>query len=356
MQRNPHKSVLPSSRASPLLIEQILTDARLPEIINRIKGQTLIYTKYVTEIVDKLKRAVADAGYTFAEYTGSIRELRRFLPNKEVQVLIASDPISVGVDGLQLVCNNLIINTLPWTSAQYRQLIGRLHRIGQSNRIVNVHIIKATINGYTYVQYKWNRIEFKRTLADCAVDGWLPQKNLVSQYQMQMEAIRWLERLERDEISSVTRRDLDVKLSPIEIEKRFIKYGDFSQLNQQFNTENSYMTHKKIKKDPEILVEYHRQFRVLKKEWVIKPVEQIAKKIKELRLPPRLISNLVIGDFGCGEAELMQMLNENKVYSFDHHNVLNENIIPCDMKSVKLDHGDLDVAVFSLSLMGRNWD
>jgi hypothetical protein len=64
---------------------------------------------------------------------------------------------------------------------------------------------------------------------------------------------------------------------------------------------------------------------------------------------------MVIGDFGCGEAELAQLLSENKVYSFDHHNILNENIIPCDMKSVQLNDGDLDVAVFSLSLMGKNW-
>ena len=67
-------------------------------------------------------------------------------------------------------------------------------------------IIKASIEGYPYDHYKWNRIEFKRTLADCAVDGWLPEKNLVSPYQMQMEAIRWLERLERGEVSSVIRK------------------------------------------------------------------------------------------------------------------------------------------------------
>ena len=29
-----------------------------------------------------------------------------------------------------------------------------------------------------------------------------------------LEAVKWLERLERDEISSVTRRDIDVELTP----------------------------------------------------------------------------------------------------------------------------------------------
>ena len=133
----PSNISIKSLKSNPLLIEQILTTARLPEIIKRIKGQTIVYTKYVREIVDKLKRAVEDVGYTVAEYTGRSRELDKFL-SKRAQVLIASDPISVGVDGLQLVCNNLIINTLPWTNAQYQQLIGRLYRIGQVSQMINV--------------------------------------------------------------------------------------------------------------------------------------------------------------------------------------------------------------------------
>ena len=96
----PSNISIKSLKSNPLLIEQILTTARLPEIIKRIKGQTIVYTKYVREIVDKLKRAVEDVGYTVAEYTGRSRELDKFL-SKRAQVLIASDPISVGVDGLQ---------------------------------------------------------------------------------------------------------------------------------------------------------------------------------------------------------------------------------------------------------------
>ena len=45
------------------------------------------------------------------------------------------------------------------------------------------------------------------------------------------------------------------------------------------------------------------------------------------------------------------------MYNFDHHNILNDKIIACDIKSVKehLEDGKLDVAVFCLSLMGENW-
>lgn len=66
---------------------------------------------------------------------------------------------------------------------------------------------------------------------------------------------------------------------------------------------------------------------------------------------------LVIADFGCGRAKLAELLKENKMYNFDHHNILNDKIIPCNMKSVKryLEDGKLDVAVFCLSLMGKDW-
>jgi hypothetical protein len=85
--------------------------------------------------------------------------------DKKVQVLIASRPISTGVDGLQYICNRLIINTLPWTNAQYQQLPGRLVRKGQIRDVVHVYIVKADVSEYPYDQLKWNRIQFKRTLA-----------------------------------------------------------------------------------------------------------------------------------------------------------------------------------------------
>jgi superfamily II DNA or RNA helicase len=132
----------------PLKLEQVLTEARIPEIIERIKysnKKTIIYTEYVTGILSLLKEEVRKAGYEHAEYTGLYKELEMFIHGK-AQVLIASKPIAVGVDGLQRVCDNLIINMLPWTNAEYQQLVGRLVRIGQSSEKVNVHIIKARLN------------------------------------------------------------------------------------------------------------------------------------------------------------------------------------------------------------------
>lgn len=43
------------------------------------------------------------------------------------------------------------------------------------------------------------------------------------------------------------------------------------------------------------------------------------------------------------------------MYSFDFDKILNDRIIPCDMKSVPLPSGRLDIAVFCQSLMEENW-
>ena len=93
-------------------------------------------------------------------------------------------------------------------------------------------------------------MKISRTLADCAVDGRFPEKNLITPQQAAMEAVKWLERLERGEISSVARRDLNVELTPVEIEQRVRKYGDFTRLNNQINNENSETTHERMLKDP----------------------------------------------------------------------------------------------------------
>jgi Hypothetical methyltransferase/Helicase conserved C-terminal domain len=336
-------------KSNPLAIEKFLTDARIPEIIKLIDGQTIIYTEYVEDIIKKISIALQDAGYTSALYTGFDRSgLTKFL-GKKVQVLIASRPLSVGVDGLQHICNRLIINTLPWTNAQYQQLLGRLVRKGQIRDVVHVFLIKASIGGYEYDELKWKRIQFKRTLADCAVDGVLPEKNLVTPQQAAMEAVKWLERLERGEISTVVRRDLNVELAPVEIRKRIAKFGDFSKLNNRINNENSETTHHRMLKDPAEWEEYHRQYREARKTWPTVPYEEIVKRIKQLS--PRLM----IGDFGCGEAKILEEFGDKRVYSFDHV-AINNKVKSCDMKSTGLPDEAIDIAVFSLSLMGRNWE
>jgi len=353
----PTGTSLAELNSRPLAIEQYLTDARIPEIVNRINGQTIIYTEYVgtdipkkPTILEKIANSVNEKGYTYGFYTGDDRTgLDRFI-EKKIQVLIASRPISTGVDGLQSVCTNLIFNTLPWTHALYQQIIGRIVRTGQGKNRVDIHHIKASIGGYAYDEMKLNRLKFKRTLADCAVDGLLPEKNLVSAQQASREAIKWLARLERGEISCVTRRELNRILPPIEIKKRLVKYGDFSKLNQRINTENSSTTHQRMLTNPEEWHEYHRKYREERQKWTVIPFNEWIKKIKKLS------DRFIIGDFGCGEAKIAEAIG-SRVISLDHV-AIDSRVISCDMSNVSeyIKNGGLDVAIFSLSLMGKDWE
>jgi superfamily II DNA or RNA helicase len=149
-------------KRNPLKVEQLGLDAKIPEIISHIQGKTIIYTEYVDTIVDKIKRAVEEAGYTCAKFTGEDHSgLTRFKEDEKLQVLVASRPVSTGVDGLQDVCHNLII-CLPWTSAGFDQLTGRIIRQGQNNT-VNINFIKAKLfaEGRGELQYdekKWKMI------------------------------------------------------------------------------------------------------------------------------------------------------------------------------------------------------
>jgi len=353
----PSGTSLAELNSRPLAIEQYLTNARIPEIIKRIKGQTIIYSEYVgtaipnkPSILETIGNAVKDAKFTYGFYTGDDHSGLDLFLEKKIQVLIASRPISTGVDGLQKVCSNLIFNTLPWTHALYQQIVGRIVRTGQVKDRVKIHHIKASVGGYEYDEMKLNRLKFKRTLADCAVDGLLPEKNLVSASQASKEAIRWLARLERGEISCVTRRDLNRILPPIEIKKRQSKYGDFSKQNQKINTEKSITTHQRMLKNPEEWHEYHRNYREERKDWRTIPFDEWIKRIKKLS------DRFLIGDFGCGEAKIAEAIG-SRVINFDHV-AIDSSVISCDMSDVSehVKKGGLDVALFSLSLMGKNWE
>lgn len=58
-------------KGNPLKIEKFLTDARIPEIIKLIDGQTIIYTEYVEDIIKKLTDAIEKAEYSLVATAGT---------------------------------------------------------------------------------------------------------------------------------------------------------------------------------------------------------------------------------------------------------------------------------------------
>lgn len=156
-------------------------------------ARIIIYTDYIDGIVDQLQIALNNAELRYglfigADKSGMIRktgkrdnEGNEIIENPfvlgELDVLIASSPIAVGVDDLQYDCNTIIFNGLVWTWAKFEQIVGRLVRTGQTQDHVNIHLVFANLNGYEYdYKVKYLRILAKKSIGDCVTTGTLPPK------------------------------------------------------------------------------------------------------------------------------------------------------------------------------------
>ena len=347
-------------RGTVLDMEKVLTAIRIPTILEHCEPgkKTLIYTHYVDGISDQIREAVLRAGLRAGLYTGDsvddtdIDEFKK--PNGQVDVLIASSRVSTGVDGLQHVCDKLIINSLPWTNAEYEQLRARLWRQGSNFEKVTVVIpvTYANVNGerWSYCESKLQRLEYKKSIADAAVDGVVPEGNLRTPAQAQQDIMGWLERLENGVVETLERRLIKVPLSrePAEVKRRTQRYGDFSRMNNRWYAADSQKTHTRLEANPEEWAHYHTMYQSLRESWEVVPFKEEIRWLEQRE-------GYTVADFGCGEAMIAEAVGErHQVFSFDHV-AINDNVRACDITAVSLDDGSLDVAIFCLSLMGANF-
>jgi len=343
-----------------LQLEQILTKVRLPAIVDAIKlgEKAIVYTHYVQGIVPLLREGLMAAGHRVGMCTGEdddsdIDEFKKV--NGRVDVLIASSRISVGVDGLQRVCNKLVVNILPWTSAEYDQLKARLWRQGSEFETVHVvvPVTYADLKGgrWSYCESKFARLAYKQSIADAAVDGEVPEGNLRNETQAQSDIMGWLQRLDEDREITLERQVVEVPLSrsPEAVEKRLQDYGDFVAMNNRWYMSKSEATHQRLKENPEEWAHYHTMYRELRESWTVIPYEE---EIDWLSEEGRDIQ--IVGDFGCGEAEISKRLKDKyQFYNLDHI-AIDRDVIACDLANVPLANESLQLAIFCLSLMGSN--
>ena len=167
----------------------------------------------------------------------------------------------------------------------------------------------------------------------------------------------------------------------------------FRELNEDLYTKPSQDSFKQFTESPELFDQYHVGFRKQAKEWPVNPVDVIYKKIintwkKEVQGSHGNTSkreNVMVADFGCGDAKLAERLLSLKVgsdgqltnqpstkgkngkqsddkksscpfdvYSFDLVSGGNPLVTPADMSNVPLSDESVDVGVYCLALMGTN--
>lgn len=176
----------PGNRVHPATMERALLPEKLPAITDAVRnanGPSVVYTEYTHGMVEPMKAHLEREGFRVRTYTGNETDreradaLRAFRDG-QADVLIGSRPLSTGVDGLQNVSNNLVVASMPWTAAADDQLVGRLQRRGQQRDVNVTYVLTEAKVGKT--RWSWckdnrrNRIKFRRSLADAAVDGVIP--------------------------------------------------------------------------------------------------------------------------------------------------------------------------------------
>lgn len=346
-------------------VEKLLLSDKLLSIEKYLRKGAIIYTYFTDGFIDEIKQFVEDLGFTTGTYTGEesthIREvnLKKF-QSGELDILIGSKPIGTGVDGLQEICDRMIIITLPWTHAELQQLIGRIYRQGSIFKNVEIIIPQVKINLDNGEFWSWdvermNLINNKRTLADAVVDGIMPSKKMPTLETMHKKAIEalqnWKDRVLSGEIVISERKKAEIELYPeitdLEQRKRNMD-SELSEFNRKGKTTYSATMHREFSENPESFFRYHALRAERMERWDEIPYEVIASKIKNKKH--------IVVDFGCGENKMKDKLPNNKVVSFDHV-AFDDTVIACDMKDVKqyLSNESVDVTVFSLALWGLNY-
>jgi ribosomal RNA-processing protein 8 len=167
-------------------------------------------------------------------------------------------------------------------------------------------------------------------------------------------------------------------LTPLQAKMRNkLTSARFRHLNQTLYTSSSSDALQLFSSSPELFGEYHAGFsQQVKDSWPQNPVDVYIREIKErgklrehardgknstkLPLPRRKTARCTIADLGCGDAPLARGCQsqvkalELKFHNYDLH-APNSFVTKADVANLPLRDGEIDVAVFCLSLMGTNW-
>ena len=90
-----------SKNRSVLALEQILTEVRLPVILDNLQKGTIIYTHLVDEIIPFLKQKIEEKNWSVGIFDGNTKTGLSDFKEGRVNILIASSAIGTGVASQQ---------------------------------------------------------------------------------------------------------------------------------------------------------------------------------------------------------------------------------------------------------------
>jgi len=84
------------------------------------------------------------AWFTGSESPKQKEEAKRAFIAGETNLMIISNRSGIGLDGLQGVCDTVVLGELDWSPKVHEQLIGRIDRDGQKNQVTAIFLVSDT--------------------------------------------------------------------------------------------------------------------------------------------------------------------------------------------------------------------
>jgi hypothetical protein len=224
------------SQEEILKIERLFIPDKLFSIRNSLKRGTIIYTHYVTGIIEPIQQFVEMCGFSCGVYTGTNKTGLESFKNNDTDILICSSPISTGVDGLQNLSDQIIILNLPWTNAEYENLLGRIKRQGSRFKSIKIIIpqieFKLLDKTYSHDINRLNCVNNKKTLSNIVLDAIIPSHLIKSHKELIAEAKqnfhKWIHRIEKEGLIQINREKLLMCIDDenIEVEQKPVRVLD----------------------------------------------------------------------------------------------------------------------------------
>lgn len=195
-----HRDLLNKKQGDISGVEYLLAERKLDVIKRELKHGTIVFSTWVDGMAELLTEHIRKWGFTVETYngqSGSINE-RKDIVDKfidgEIDVLVCSNTISTGIDGLQYKCNKMIIVSLPWTDADYAQLKGRIYRQGSHFKRVEFVIPQVVLNAKGVDMWSWDKmrkqaIDTKKSLGNAIVEGHIQKTYTINHEKLLSEAL-----------------------------------------------------------------------------------------------------------------------------------------------------------------------
>lgn len=100
-----------------------------------------LWHRSVYDLMEERLKDLAPAFYTGEESPKQKREALRRFKEKETPVLCMSLRSGAAIDGLQYVCRTVVIGELDWSHVIHHQLISRVDRDGQPDKVVAYYLL-----------------------------------------------------------------------------------------------------------------------------------------------------------------------------------------------------------------------